>query len=73
MRPFVHKIRLTKYFDDHNVTPIDQKIESLVKVKSNFFPPRNRNKELDTHISLINNIDIANKKSNKKSNFSPKE
>ena len=25
------------------------------------------------HISFINNIDIANKKSNKKSNFSPKE
>ena len=73
MWPFVHKLRLTEYFDDHNLTPIDQKIESLVKVKSNFFPPRNRNKELDTHISFINNIDITNKKSNKKSNFSPKE
>ena len=72
MWPFVHKIRLTEYFDDHNVTPIDQKIESVVKVKSNFFPPRNRT-ELETHISLINNIDIANKKSNKKSNFSTKE
>ena len=38
-----------------------------------FYPPRNRNKELETHISFINNIDIANEKSNKKSNFSPKE
>ena len=38
-----------------------------------FYPPKNRNKELETHISLINNIDIANEKSNKKSNFSPKE
>ena len=38
-----------------------------------FYPPRNRNKELETHISFINNIDIANDKSNKKSIFSPKE
>ena len=53
--------------------PIDQRNESLVKGKSMFYPPRNRNKELETHISFINNIDIANEKSNKKSNFSPKE
>ena len=38
-----------------------------------FYPPRNRNRELETHISFINKIDIANEKSNKKSNFSPKE
>ena len=38
-----------------------------------FYPPRNRNKEIETHISFINSIDIANEKSNKKSNFSPKE
>ena len=38
-----------------------------------FYPPRNRNKELETHISFINNIDIANEKSNKKSNFSSEE
>ena len=47
--------------------------ESLVKGKSIFYPPENRNKERETHISFINNIDIANEKSNKKSNFSPKE
>ena len=41
--------------------------------KSMSYPPRNRNKELDTHISFINNKNIANEKSNKKSNFSPKE
>ena len=44
-----------------------------MKGKSNFYPPRNRNKELETHISFINNIDITNDKSNKKNNFSPKE
>ena len=43
------KLRLTEYFDDHNVTPIDQKNESLSKGKSNFYPPRNRNKELETY------------------------
>ena len=50
------------------------KNESLVKGKSTFYPPRNRNnKELETHINFIINIDITNEKSNKKSNFSPKE
>ena len=34
---------------------------------------RGSNKELETHISFINNIDITNEKSNKKSNSSPKE
>ena len=33
----------------------------------------NRNKELEIHISFINNIYITNEKSNKKSNFLPKE
>ena len=47
--------------------------ESLVKGKSIFYPPKNRNKERETHVNFINNIDIANEKSNKKSNFSPKE
>ena len=73
LKTFAHKLRLTEYFDDHNVTTSDQKNESLVQGKSMFYPPRNRNKELETHISVINNIDIANEKSNKKSNFSPKE
>ena len=48
-------LRLTEYFDDHNVTTNDQKNESLVQGKSMFYPPRNRNKELETHISFINN------------------
>ena len=38
-----------------------------------FYPPRNRNKEIKTHISFINSIDIANEKSNKKRKISPKE
>ena len=65
---FAHKLRLTEYFDDHNITPIDQKNGSLVKRKSMFYPPKNKNKELETHINFINNIDIASKKYNKKSN-----
>ena len=73
LKTSVHKLRLTQYFDDHNVTPIDQKNESLVKGKSMFYPAWNRNKELETHISFTNNKDIANEKSNKKNNFSPKE
>ena len=30
LKTFAHKLRLTEYFDDHNVTPTDQKNESLV-------------------------------------------
>ena len=73
LKTFAHKLRLTEYFDNHNVMTIEQKNESLVQGKSMFDPARNRNKELETHISFINNIDIANEKSNKKGNFSPKE
>ena len=73
LKTFAHKLRLTKNFDDHNVMTTDQKNECLVQGKSMFYPPRNRNKELETHISFINNIDISNEKSKKKSNFSPKE
>ena len=47
--------------------------KSLVKGKSIFYSPKNRNEERETHINFINNIDIGNEKSNKKSNFSPKE
>ena len=52
---------------------LTNKKESLVKGKSNFYPPRTRNKELETHIRFIYKLDIANKKSSKKSNFSAKE
>ena len=53
LKTFARKLRLTEYFDDHNVTPIDQKNESLVKSKSMFYPPRNRNKELETPKSQL--------------------
>ena len=73
LKTFPHKLRVTEYFDDHKVMPIDQKNESLVKGKSVIYSSRNRNKKLETHISFVNNLDITNEKSNKKSNFSPKE
>ena len=55
LKTFAHKLRLTEYFDNHNVTLMDQKNESLVQGKSIFYPPRTRNKELETYISFINN------------------
>ena len=70
---FANKLRLTEYFHDYQVKLIDQKNESLLKGKSNFYHPRKTSKELETYVSFINNIDITNEKSNKKSNFSPKE
>ena len=41
--------------------------------RAGFEPAQNRNNGLERHISFMNNIDIANEKFNKKSNFSPKE
>ena len=74
LKTFTRKHRLTEYFDDYNVMPIAkkqkkkkkerQKKESLVKFKSKFYLQTNENKELETHISIINNIDITNEKSN---------
>ena len=58
--------------DDYNLMPISQKKESLVKGKSNCYPPKNRNKEIETNFSFINNIAITNEKSNKNSNFPAK-
>ena len=66
LKTFPQKLKLTEYFDDHKVTSIDQKNEPLVKGKSIFFPLRNINKELETYISFLNNIDITNEKSNTK-------
>ena len=53
--------------------PIDQKNESLLQGKSNLYSPRNSNNKFEIRISFINNIDITNEKSNKKSNFAPNE
>ena len=72
-KAFANKPRQTEYFDDHNLTLVNQTNESLVQGNSNFYPPRNRNKELETHIRFMYNIDITNEKSNKNSYFSPKE
>ena len=33
LKTFTHKLRITEYFDDHKIKPIDQKNESLVKFK----------------------------------------
>ena len=33
LKTFAHRLRLTEYFDDHNVTSIDQQNDSLVKGK----------------------------------------
>ena len=73
LKTFAHKLRLTEYFGYHKVSLIDQKNESLVKGKLVFYLPRNRNTEMETHISVINNIDITSKEPNKKCNFSLKE
>ena len=68
---FAHKLKLIEYFDHYNVAPVDQKDVSLVQGKLDFLPLRERNKELETHIGFMNNINVTDKKSNK--NFLLKE
>ena len=45
---------------DHqnHITSVDQNNESIVKDKSNFYPSRSKNKELEINISFI---DITNR------------
>ena len=38
----MHTIRLTEYFHNHKVTPVDQKNESLVKGKSMFYSQKDQ-------------------------------
>ena len=45
---FTHKLCLREYFSNNE--PKNTENESLVKNKSSFYPPHNRNKTLDTVI-----------------------
>ena len=67
LKTFADKLRLTECFDDHNVMPIDQKDESLVRGKSNFLQGIEiRNLK---HILLSQITNITNGKYNKKNNL----
>ena len=48
-------------------------IKSLLKGKSSFNLPRNRNKELETQINFLNNLEIENKNISHKRNLSTRE
>ena len=60
-----HKLKLKEYFYGQNVIPIDQKNFG----KSNLYPLKNRNMELETHTNFLINIHITNEKSKKEQFF----
>ena len=69
IQEFTRKLRLIKFFHSENLDNSQETRESvsgpLVKNKSNFYPPRNRNKFLDTTIDFINQQNLNNLSKNK--------
>ena len=62
---FTRKVRLVEYFKG-----TEDEDESLVRNKSNWIPPKGRDRELDTFVSLITDIPlIENNKSKIKHNL----
>ena len=69
IQEFTRKLRLIEFFHPENLDNFQGTRESvsgpLVKNKSNFYPPRNRNKFLDTTIDFINQQNLNNLRKNK--------
>ena len=69
IQEFTRKLRLIEFFHSENLDNSHETRESvsgpLVKNKSNFYPPRNRNKFLDTTIDFINQQNLNNLSKNK--------
>ena len=72
VQQFTRKLRLLEYFYKDN--PEKEKNEtseiSIIKDKSNFWPPRNRDKILDHNIDFINNLNLPDLNKTAKSNLS---
>ena len=70
IQEFTRKLRLIKFFHSENLDNSQETRQSvsgpLGKNKSNFHPPNNRNKFLDTTIDFINqqNLNILSKNKN---------
>ena len=70
IQSYTRKLRLLEFF--HNTSKNTEK-ENLFKIKSSFTPPRNRDKDLDHQIDILNNLDLENIEHNSKTNLSNKE
>ena len=54
---FTQKVRLVEYFKG-----TEDEDESLVRNKSNWIPPKGRDRELDTFVSLVTDIPLIENK-----------
>ena len=52
---YTRKLRLTEFF--HNA-PENNNLQNLFKTKSHFTPSRNRGRDLDHQIDILNNLDL---------------
>ena len=70
VQQFLHKLRLLEFFYKENNKSFD---DSILKNKSAFNPPRNRDKILDQNIDSLNSLNFRNLQKAPKSNLSKLE
>ena len=68
---FCRKLSLAEYCDNASENAFAKDISSqpLVKNESKFYPPKNRNKELDQHIDSLKDLHVRNISKPFKNNF----
>ena len=67
---YTRKLRLTEFF--HN-TPENNNLQNLFKTKSHFTPSRNRDRDLDHQIDILNNLDLEGMDLSSNNNLSKTE
>ena len=66
---YTRKLRLTECF--HNAP--ENNLQNLFKTKSHFTPSRNRDRDLDHQIDILNNLDLEGMEISSKNNLSKTE
>jgi len=71
IQDFSRKLRLNEFFYKEDVSDIEpaSSNDPLLKNNSKFYPPRNRNRDLDHNIDLLSNLDLESIQIREKSNF----
>ena len=64
---YTQKLRLTEFF--HNA-PENNNLQNLFKTKSHFIPSKNRYRDLDHQIDVLNNLDLEGMDISSKNNLS---
>ena len=67
---YIRKLGLTEFF--HNA-PENNNLQNIFKTKSHFTPSRNRDRDLDHQIDILNNLDLEIMDISSKNNLSKTE